>query len=165
MQRPIKAGDWIVTGQHQGYVKRIKSTTTEIQTFDNASVLIPNNSLVSSEVTNWTHKSKLGRVIIPVSVSYDSDPQQVREVLLQCARENETVLARPEPMVMFMNFGASSLDFEIRCYIPEIDYSVFVASEMRYAIMSAFAAAKIEIPYPIQDVNIKSIASQEGNTA
>lgn len=155
-QRPIKAGDWVVMGDYQGYVKRINVITTEIETFDNASVLIPNSKLASTEVLNWTHRSTLGRVIVAVGVSYDSDPEQVRQILLDCAAAHPDVLGRPEPRVFFQDFGDSALHFDIRFYIREIDNLLRVASEIRFAIKKAFVEAGVVIPFPQRDVRLIS---------
>lgn len=162
-QRPIKVGDWIVVGNNQGYVKRINVIGTEIETFDNAAVIVPNSNLVSSEVMNWHHHSKLGRVIIPVRATYDADPDQVRGILMDCAHANDDVLNRPEPFVLFQNFGVNALEFELRFYVREIDYYLMIASDMRYAIKKAFDEAGIEIPFPQQDVHLRepvALASQ-----
>ena len=153
-QRPIKAGDWVVVGHHQGYVKHIDAISTEIQTFDNASVLVPNSTMASTEVLNWTHKNTLGRVIVAVGVSYDADVEQVREILLACAEAHPDILSKPEPRVVFQNFGDSALEFDIRFYIREIDTLMRVASEMRFAIRKAFADAGIVIPFPQHDVHL-----------
>ena len=158
-QRPIKAGDWVVVGSQEGYVKRVNVTSTEIQTFDNASLIVPNSQLVSNEVLNWMHKSKLGRVIVGVGVSYDSDPEQVRQVLLGCARQNEEILARPAPTVIFREFGNSSLDFELRFYIRDIDRRLTVGSDIRFAVKQAFTEAGIEIPFPQQDIHVRDIGT------
>lgn len=156
MHRPIKAGDWIVVGQHQGYVKKINVVATEIQTFDNAEVIVPNSQLVASEVMNWTHKSTVARVIVAVGVSYDSDPQQVREVLLKCADDHDDVLRMPTPVVLFLDFGDSALNFELRFFIRQADYMLAIGSEMRFAIIAAFREAGISIPYPQRDVHVKT---------
>ena len=157
VQRPIKAGDWIVLGQTQGYVKRINVISTEITTFDNATVIIPNSQLMTTEVMNWTHRGRLGRVVIPVGVSYASDPEQVREILLKCADQNSDVLTRPTASVVFRNFGESSLDFELRVFIRDIDYTLMVASELRFAIKKALDEAGIEIPFPQRDLHVKNM--------
>jgi small-conductance mechanosensitive channel len=146
IQRPIKTGDWIVVGEQQGYVRRISVISTEIQTFDAAAVIIPNSTMVSSQVINWHLHNKLGRVIVPVGVSYDSDPEQVRAVLLACADEHPEILRRPAPQVLFLHFGDSSLDFELRFFLREIDGLLRVSSEIRFSIQKAFAAAGIQIP-------------------
>ncbi len=160
IQRPIKAGDWIVIGNNEGYVKRINVISTEIQTFDNASLIVPNSNLVTTEVMNWMHKSKVGRVIIPVGVSYGSDPELVREVLFKCADENPDVLSRPVPQVIFREFGNSSLDFELRFYIRDIDRRLRTASDLRFAIKKAFDETGIEIPFPQRDVHIRDVVSE-----
>jgi small-conductance mechanosensitive channel len=158
IQRPIKTGDWIVVGDQQGYVRRISVISTEIQTFDAAAVIIPNSTMLSSQVINWHLHNKLGRVIVPVGVSYDSDPEHVREVLLACADKNPDILKRPAPQALFLNFGDSSLDFELRFFLREIDGLLRVSSEMRFAIKKAFRDAGIEIPYPQRDVHIRGPA-------
>ncbi|HSA82392.1 MAG TPA: mechanosensitive ion channel domain-containing protein [Geminicoccaceae bacterium] len=155
VQRPIKTGDWIVVGDQQGYVRRISVISTEIQTFDAAAVIVPNSTMLSNQVINWHLHNKLGRVIINVGVSYDSDPEQVRNVLLACAAQNPDLLRRPAPQVLFRNFGDSSLDFELRFFLREIDELLRVGSDLRFAIKKAFAEAGIEIPYPQRDVHIR----------
>ncbi len=155
-ERPIKAGDWIVTSGGEGTVKKISVRSTEIETFDRATVIVPNSTLITDNVTNWTHENKTGRIIIPVGVGYDSDPKQVEEILLQCAKEHRLVLGRPAPHVFFMDFGASSLDFQLRCFLADINYSMIVSSELRFAILAALREAKIEIPFPQNDVHIRS---------
>jgi small-conductance mechanosensitive channel len=101
------------------------------------------------------HKSKVGRVVIPVGVSYGSDPEQVREVLLQCVEHNSEVLNRPTPQIIFREFGNSSLDFELRFYIRDIDRRLRTASDLRFAIKKAFDHAGIEIPFPQRDIHIR----------
>jgi small-conductance mechanosensitive channel len=155
-QRSVKVGDWIVVGANQGYVKRINIIGTEIETFDNAAVIVPNSNMVSSEVTNWHHHTKIGRAILAVGVAYGSDVEKVREILSKVVEENPEVLRRPEPRIYFMNFGASSLDFEVRFYLREIDWIVAVCSDLRFRIVKAFEEAGIEIPFPQQDLHLRS---------
>jgi len=155
-ERPIKAGDWIVTAGGEGTVKKISVRSTEIETFDRATVIVPNSTLITDNVTNWTHENKTGRIIIPVGVGYDSDPDQVRDILLECAKEHKLVLGRPAPAVFFMDFGASSLDFQLRCFLADINNSLSVQSDLRYAILNALREAKVEIPFPQNDIHIRS---------
>jgi len=167
VQRPIKAGDWIVVGSgvdaSEGYVKRINVISTEITTFDNATIIVPNNQLMTMEVMNWTHRGRLGRVRVPIGVSYSSEPEKVREILMRCARENASVLSRPAPTVIFKAFGESSLDFELRVFIRDIDYVFNVASELRFAVKKALDEAGIEIPFPQRDVHVKSMPLGSAN--
>jgi small-conductance mechanosensitive channel len=156
-ERPIKVGDWIVTPSGEGTVKKISVRSTEIETFERSSIIVPNSELVTQTVTNWTHKDKIGRITVPVGVSYVSDPEQVREILLKCAREHPLVVAFPEPFVTWINFGASSLDFEIRAFLNDISKGLQVRTDLRFAIFKAFKEAGVEIPFPQQDVYIKSL--------
>ncbi len=155
-ERPIKVGDWIVTSSGEGTVKRISVRSTEIETFDRSSIIVPNSELISSTVTNWTHRNKIGRVKIPVGVAYGSDPEKVREILLRCAQEQPHVVRYPEPFVTWQDFGASSLDFDLRAYLDDIGKGLTVRTELRIAIYKAFAEEGIEIPYPQRDVHVKS---------
>ncbi len=157
VERPIKVGDWILVGGHEGFVKQIKVRATEIETFQRASVIIPNSELVANAVTNWTHKDNFGRVEVAVGVAYGSDVEQVMEVLNTCLKDNKDIMSWPEPFVLFMGFGDSSLDFEARGFIPEIPKVFRVSSDLRVAIYGALEKAGIEIPFPQRDVHIKSM--------
>ncbi|MGD8576671.1 MAG: mechanosensitive ion channel, partial [Thiohalophilus sp.] len=157
-ERPVKTGDWIVVGNTEGYVKRIRIRSTQIQTFDRADVIVPNSELISGQVTNWMLHDLLGRAVIPVGVAYGSNTQKVKDILLQVASENPEVISdgsAPEPYVLFREFGDSSLNFELRCYIKNIDRRLRVVSEMNFAIDAAFRDSGIEIPFPQRDLHVK----------
>lgn len=156
-ERPVKAGDWIVTTSGEGIVKRISVRSTVLETFDRASVIIPNSELIASTVTNWTHKSALGRIRVAVGVSYGSDPEQVRAVLLKCANDHPQIVRYPEAFVVWQDFGASSLDFELRAYISDIAKGLQVRTDLRFAIYKAFREAGIAFPFPAQDIFIRSV--------
>jgi small-conductance mechanosensitive channel len=158
-ERPIKTGDWIVVGDMEGYVKSIRIRSTQIQTFDRADVIVPNSDLISNPVTNWMLKEARGRIRVPVGVAYGSDTEKVREILLQVARDHPSVIsdgAMPEPIVLFLAFGDSSLNFELRCYVENIDYRVSVTSELNFAIDTAFHEHGIQIPFPQRDIHVRS---------
>ena len=157
IERPIKVGDWIVISGHEGFVKNIKVRATEIETFQRASIIIPNSELVSNAVTNWTHKDRYGRVEVLVGVAYGTDVEKVMEILLTCLREHEKIMTWPEPQVIFQDFADSSLNFEARGFIAQVEWRVIVASELRVAINRAFIEAGIEIPFPQRDINIKDM--------
>lgn len=157
-ERPIKVGDWIVTASGEGTVKKISVRSTEIETFDRSSIIVPNSELISSTVTNWTHKDRIGRIKVPVGVSYNADPERVRAILLKCAEDHPLIVKYPEPFVIWQEFGASSLDFELRAYLANISDGMQTRSELRFAIFKALADAGIEIPFPQQDIHVKSVA-------
>ncbi len=148
IERPIKVGDWVIVGANEGFVKQITVRSTELQTFQRASVIIPNSDFISTAVVNWTHKDHYGRIEVAVGVAYGSDVEKVREILLGCAARHEKVLTSPEPFVVFMDFGASSLDFELRCYTNEVSYRIIIASDLRFEIDRLFREAEVEIPFP-----------------
>ena len=157
VERPIKVGDWIIASGHEGFVKRINVRATELETFQRASVIIPNSELVSTSVINWTHKNKLGRAEVPIGVAYGSDVEKVTEVLMDCLRADQRILKWPEPFVLFQGFGDSSLDFEARGYIGDVEWVVVIQSDLRYSIYKALAEAGIEIPFPQRDLHLKDV--------
>ena len=157
VERPIKVGDWIEVGVHEGYVRRISVRATEIETFRRAAVIVPNSELISGAVINWTHKNRYGRVELPVGVAYGSDVAQVMDILRRCLEANESILRMPEPYVLFTGFGDSSLDFEARGQISNVEYLISVQSDLRIAIYLAFEEAGIEIPFPQRDLHIKNV--------
>jgi small-conductance mechanosensitive channel len=158
MERPVRAGDWIVVGGTEGVVKRINIRYTHVQTFERADVIVPNSELISGQVTNWMLSDLWGRVRIPIGVMYGSDTNQVKEVLLNVASAHPLVIrGRPEvpdPQVYFLSFGDSALNFELRCFIREVDKRLQVTSELNFAIDAAFRERGIEIPLPTRDVRI-----------
>ena len=161
VERPIKTGDWVVVGADQGYIKKISVRATKIETFDRATVVVPNSELISNRVMNWMHNGSMGRIIVPVGVSYDADPDRVREILLAVADANDYVTSYPAPVVYFMDFGASSLDFDLRCYVQDVNNSLTAKSDLRFEIFRALKEANIEIPFPQRDVHVRSVTLPE----
>ncbi len=155
IERPIKVGDWIVLGDQQGNVRRISVRATEIETFDRASLIIPNSELITGRVFNWTHRDSLGRIAIKIGVGYDSDPEQVLAILKKCADDHSQALRTPPPFVTFDNFGASSLDFTLRVCLADVTQAGSVQTELRVAILKALREANIEIPFNQVDVNLR----------
>ncbi len=154
-ERPFKAGDWIVAGGVEGTVKRVNVRATEIETFQRQTIIMPNSELINAAVGNWTHRNKLGRLEIRVGVAYGSDVKRVRDILLELAGKHEMVIKNPEPAVIFKDFGASSLDFEVRMYLYDISNVMTVQNDMRFAILEAFDKEGISIPFPQRDINLK----------
>ena len=163
IERPIKVGDWIIVGGHEGHVKQINVRATEIETFQRASVIVPNSELLSTAVINWTHKDRYGRAEVTVGVAYGSDVEKVMQILRACLDAHEDILDWPEPSVLFQNFGDSSLDFVVRGHIANVERRIFVQSELRVLINRALAEAGIEIPFPQRDVHIKNLDQIKGS--
>lgn len=147
-ERPFKVGDWVLIGGEEGKIKQINIRSTEVETFNKASVIIPNATLISSSLTNLTHGNNWQRQTIAVGVSYDSDAEQVTKLLLECARSCKKVMKVPAPYVLFKNFGESSLDFELRIYVSDIWSGWSAGSDVRYEILRRFREVGINIAYP-----------------
>jgi small-conductance mechanosensitive channel len=154
IERPIKVGDWIVLGNEQGNVRRISVRATEIETFDRASLIVPNSELITGRVLNWTHRNAVGRVILRIGVGYNADPEEVMAILRAVAKGHPGVLAVPEPVVAFDNFGDSALEFSLRVYLADIAQALGTQTTLRVAILKELRAANIEIPFKQLDVNL-----------
>ena len=157
-ERPIKVGDWIVTNSGEGIVKKISVRSTEIERFDRSSILVPNSELISSSVTNWTHKNRLGRVSVPIGVAYKEDPERILEILAKAVENIDGALSFPEPQVLFTGFGDSSLDFEMRFFISDVFDAIKARTAARVAIFKAFREGGVEIPFPQRDVHVQFAA-------
>lgn len=162
-ERPIKVGDTIERGDNFGRVKKLGLRSTIIQTFDNAEIVIPNSDLISGEVTNWTLAERRARMKLPVGVAYGSDIEKVLKVLLTVANEHPMILTTPPPIGLFLAFGNSSLDFELRAWVADFDDRRQVQSELNQEINSEFADAGIEIPFPQSDLHIRTVDDEAAN--
>ncbi len=146
-ERPIRVGDWIVVGEEQGIVKKINVRATQIETFDRASLIVPNSEFISGRVKNWMHNDRTARIVIPIGVGYGSDPDRVKKILVDVAKDNKDVLKEPHPRVYFMRLGDSSMDFELRCF-ADVDFVLPVKSELMFQLHKQLSKARIDIPMP-----------------
>ncbi|MBW6424638.1 mechanosensitive ion channel family protein [Rhizobium sp. XQZ8] len=152
VERPFKVGDHVVTGATEGIVKRISVRATEIETFRKQAIIVPNSDLINSPVGNWTHRNKIGRSEVPISVSYDADPQKVMDILLELVDQIPEVLRNPDPHVEFLKFGPSSLDFELRFHLADMGEGLRIRNNLRIAILKRFREEGIQIPFPQQEI-------------
>jgi small-conductance mechanosensitive channel len=147
IERPIKVGDWIVVGDQQGNVRRISVRSTEIETFDRASLIVPNSELIAGRVLNWTHRDAMGRVVIRISTQPEADPRQVLEILRRVVKGQDGLLESPSPSATLDNISQGSLDFAIRAHIPNVTRGLAIQSDLRLAIMEAMRTAGVPL-YP-----------------
>ena len=157
-ERPIKVGDVIqLSDGQQGRVTNLGLRATTIQTFDRAEIVVPNGDLISAQVTNWTLGDRSMRLIIPIGVAYGSDVETVMRILMAVAEESDQVLKDPQPMVLFLNFGESSLDFQLRVWIADFNDRRIIQSALIREIDQRFRAEGVEIPFPQRDLHLRSV--------
>ena len=142
-ERPIRVGDSIVVKGEEGWVRRVRVRATEIETFDRASVIIPNSEFITGVVKNWTRANRLGRIVVKVGVGYESDPVQVRDILTDIANAHPQVVQTPPPAAYLVAFGETALEFELRCVVAEVEKGLSVRSDLHYAIIQKFREAAI----------------------
>lgn len=155
IERPVQKGDVVVVSDNLGTVEEIAMRATRILTRDGVTIIVPNSEFITAKVMNRSAPTPSCRVRINVGVAYGSDTVQVRETLLELARNHGKVLAEPAPVVLFRNFGASALEFEMLLWLPEPLLEPSVTSDLRFAIDATFRARDIEIPYPQQVVHLR----------
>ena len=152
----IQVGDMVQIGDDWGTVNRINIRTTIIQTFDNASLIIPNSQMISNKVTNWSFKDPKVRRQVDVGVAYGSDVQLVHKILLQIVNDMPEIMNDPAPRVDFTDFADSALIFRIRFWITSPEFWVAAPTELRFKIDEEFKKNSIEIAFPQQDIHIRS---------
>jgi small-conductance mechanosensitive channel len=156
-ERPVRVGDYVQIGELWAEVTKIGLRSTIVATFDRAEIVVPNSDLITNQVTNWTRSDRVFRLKIQVGVAYGSDVPLVMKILSMCSQEKPSVLSSPQPQVLFMGFGESSLDFEIRVFIRDVDNMFIVKSEILQEIDQEFRKAGVEIPFPQRDLHLRSV--------
>ena len=155
--RPIQPGDVVEVSGISGRVREIGMRATTLTTFEGADVVVPNGMLLSEKLVNWTLSDMTRRIDVNVGVAYGSNPRQVLELLMEIARATPGIAQTPEPTVLFTGFGASSLDFASRAWTHEFGEWVAIRSNMSVRVYVALVTAGIEIPFPQQDLHVRSI--------
>ena len=145
-------------GTLQGIVRKISVRATTVETFDNAVIFVPNSEFVSNRLINWTRNGRIVRREVAVGVAYGTDPKLVERLLLEVAQSVPTVVRRPQPLVLFIDFADSTLNFALR-YWSDIGNALDAASAMRHRIIEVFAEHQVEIAFPQLDVHMVSTTS------
>lgn len=158
MDRSIKPGDVIAVGDSFGWVNKIGVRAVSVLTREGKEHLIPNEDLMTREVENWSYSNKNVRISIPVGVSYDTDMDQAIELMKQACEDVPRVLNHPKPVAWMLEFGDSSVNFEIRCWIndPQSGVGNFRAAVLK-RVWDLFKEHNIEIPFPQRDIHVKSL--------
>ena len=161
-ERPLTEGDTVDISGSMVHINKIGLRSTIVRTFDGADWIIPNADLINNKVTNWTLTNRVVRIRIPVGVAYGSDVSLVEETLMACVKEQEDIVKSPAPQVRFMNLGDSSLDFELRVWIQDVDDGLRVKSELYHKIEQKFQELNIVIPFPQRDLHVHGLDNSVG---
>lgn len=156
-ERPVQPGDVVDVSGTSGRVRNIGMRATTLRTAEGAYVVVPNGMLLSEKLTNWTLMDRNRRLDVNLGVAYGSDVPQVLQLLMQVTRDTPDVATQPEPVVLFTGFGPSSLDFAIRAWTHNFDDSATVRSQLLTRLHEAFRSAGIALPFPQQDVHLRSV--------
>ncbi|MHC4127084.1 MAG: mechanosensitive ion channel domain-containing protein [Planctomycetota bacterium] len=158
-ERPIRVGDTVTVGDVSGTVTRIRIRATTVTDWDRKELVIPNKEFVTTKITNWSLSDALLRIIIPVGVAYGSDTEKATQLLLEAAHDCPHVLGDPPPRALFLGFGESALELDLRVFIPSIDHFLATKHELHEAIDKAFRDAGIEIAFPQRDIHVRTVRS------
>ncbi|MFZ2404677.1 MAG: mechanosensitive ion channel domain-containing protein [Methylobacter sp.] len=166
-ERPIRVGDTVTIGTVTGKVSRIQMRATTLIDMDQKDLIVPNKTFITSQLINWTLSDAITRVVVPVGIAYGSDVDLAHKVMLDTVKAMPLVLSEPEPSVVLIGFGDSSLNFSIRIFVSELSNRLPVTHELHIRLEKALREHNIEIPFPQRDVHVRSVAHEhdEGNHA
>jgi small-conductance mechanosensitive channel len=153
-EQSLRPGDIVEMNGRINHVQKISLRATTVRTLTNEEVIVPNSSFTTGQVTNMTKSDHLVYALIPFGVSYESDPEFVRDLAVQTALQHSLVLKIPPPRLFFSGFGESSLDFNLSVGIRQPESMNVVKSDLYYMLWKAFAENEIEIPFPQRDLNL-----------
>jgi potassium-dependent mechanosensitive channel len=157
MERPIKAGDWVVVNGHEGFVRRINIRATEIETFQRTSVIVPNSMFLQSPVINRTYSDTSSRVEIQITAPLSTDVAKLEAILREAALGNPRVLRVPAPIVRFVRVGTSGLDFELFVFVTNLEDRLTVANGLNRALLARLIEEKIIDPKPVPELRLRDI--------
>lgn len=155
-ERPIRVGDVVVVADQWATVRKIGLRSTIVTTFDRSEMIVPNSDLISEKVTNWTLSDQTTRLLIPVGVAYGSDLERVFRILQETAETDPRIASDPAPVVHFVSFGASSLDFEVRIWVTDITQRLETRSDLLREVDRRFREEGVTVPFPQRDVHLRT---------
>lgn len=152
----VSVGDVVTVDGIVGKVNRIGLRTSEVESMDEITIVIPNSKLVVDNVINWSYNGKHSRFQISIGVAYDADPEEVKKILLRIADSQMELSTQPKPTVQFVEFGDSSLNFNLHFYTKDFWEIERIKSDLRFKVFAGMKKAGIEIPFPQTDVWVRS---------
>jgi small-conductance mechanosensitive channel len=163
-EKPVNVGDFVEIGGRSGTVKSIGFRSSIVAIGNGSLVVIPNGDFLNQHLVNWTHDNTYKSVDIPISVAYGTNLEKTIEILKELPAKDERVLASPEPTVIIKQFNTSSIDMQLSFWVRNFEQSGAVKSKIIMAIDTAFKEQGIEIPFPQQDLYIRSFIEEKGAT-
>ena len=162
-ERPVRVGDWVVTNAGEGIVKKINVRSTEIETFDNCTIIVPNSNLISEAVRNWTHRDSVGRFAVNIVFAHTSDAESISKTLMNIIQSHPKVMRHPQPLVQLSKITPLGFEFDIRGHIQDVFEAAQVASDIRLEIakqlpdswLSSTLPPKAPEPAPVEKVRKK----------
>lgn len=162
-EQPIRVGDVVTIGDTTGSVSKIRMRATIVTNWDRQELIIPNKTLITERLINWTLTDSTNRLEIPIGISYESDTRVAVRLLEEICAQHEHILVDPKPVVTFEGFGDSTLNIMIRCFLNRLDLRLPTIHQLHTTINERFKEAGIEIAYPQQDLHIRSLPPQWEN--
>ncbi len=156
IERPIRIGDVVTVDGMMGTVTKIQMRAITITNYDRQDLVVPNKTIITGNILNWTLSASLNRIMIPVGVAYGSDTNKARQILVEVASDHPRVLEDPAPTASFDQFADSTLNLMLRAYLPDLENRISTITDLHTEIDKRFAAAGIEIAFPQQDIHIRN---------
>jgi len=156
-EKPIQIGDVVEIGTRMGVVNEIGIRSSKISTYEGSTVIIPNGDLIAQHIVNWTHENTNRRIEVLVGVAYGSDVNTCQDVIEEVVQSHKQVINYPRPAILLERLGNSSVDFRILFWTGDIANWIQTKSDIMTAIYKKFEEKGIQIPFPQQDLHIRSI--------
>ncbi|HEX6992542.1 MAG TPA: mechanosensitive ion channel domain-containing protein [Gammaproteobacteria bacterium] len=156
-ERPVRVGDTITIGEYSGTVARIRTRATTIIDWDNREIVVPNKNFITERLINWTLSDTVTRIVMPIAVRYDTDPDLVIETLLRIAKAHPAVLEDPAPAALFLRLGDGAMHFELRAYVSQLRERLETTSDLHRTIIKKFRELGIQIAFPQMDLHIRDV--------
>jgi potassium-dependent mechanosensitive channel len=155
-ERPLRVGDIVTVDDLSGTVARIRMRATTITDWDNKEIIVPNKTFITQRLVNWTLSDPMTRLVIKIGIAYGSDTALAERLMLEIANAHPLVVKEPAPTVFFLSFGDSALNFELRVFVKQPANRNPVINDIHMALDQTFRKHNIEIPFPQQDVHLRS---------
>ena len=161
LEKPFSIGDWVEFESNIGKVKELSWRSVKLLTLENDLLIAPNNKIIKENVVNFNRPTHLHISRFVVGVSYKHPPNEVKDTILSVLRDEKGIVHEPKPIIRLINFGDFSIDYEIRYYINNFNRVLLIEDSITTKIWYAFNRDGIHIPFPIRDVNLRTVSDEK----